>query len=272
MGNLFSSDPPRARRIKINVYRLNTDSRLVQTAEAMFGAKMYHSGVEIDGVEYAFGAGGGLGPRRATGVWAQPPRKPMVMGAKFAKTIVMGLSAPFSLEEFVHEVTTAPGWQRSEYDMLTHNCHHFTAAVCARLGVGAPPAWLNALAEAAESAARKSESPLGDLMCGCGTEDGRDGVEDFDLADFKSGGTTRSARQATAKSIRAAAKQDFRMTEAEEGDTSMFACICGVPDSASVCYDPGETVRQPPVPGARAIMHGSHDEQGRSRPVVGFVP
>ena len=59
MGNLFSSDPPRARRIKINVYRLNTDSRLVQTAEAMFGAKMYHSGVEIDGVEYAFGAGGG---------------------------------------------------------------------------------------------------------------------------------------------------------------------------------------------------------------------
>ena len=123
MVNLFSSDPPRARRIKINVYRLNTDSRLVQTAEAMFGAKMYHSGVEIDGVEYAFGAGGGLGPRRATGVWAQPPRKPMVMGAKFAKTIVMGLSAPFSLEEFVHEVTTAPGWQRSEYDMLTHNCH-----------------------------------------------------------------------------------------------------------------------------------------------------
>ena len=109
-------------------------------------------------------------------------------------------------------------------------------------------------------------------MCGCGTEDGRDGIEDFDLADFKSGGTTRSARQATAKSIRAAAKQDFRMTEAEEGDTSMFACICGVPDSASVCYDPGETVRQPPVPGARAIMHGSHDEQGRSRPVVGFVP
>ena len=267
MGNLFSSDPPRARRIKINVYRLNTDSRLVQTAEAMFGAKMYHSGVEIDGVEYAFGAGGGLGPRRATGVWAQPPRKPMVVGAKFAKTIVMGLSAPFSLEEFVREVSAAPEWQRSEYDMLTRNCHHFTAAVCAHVGVGAPPAWLNALAEAAEKAARKSESPLADLMCGRGTEDGLDGVEDFDVADFKSGGTTQSARETTAKSIRAAARRDFQMTEVEEGDTSVFSCICGVPE----CYDPGEPQRRPPVPGARAIMAGSH-EQGRSRPVVAFVP
>ena len=66
------------------------------------------------------------------------------------------------------------------------------------------------------------------------------------------------------------------MTEAEEGDTGMFACISGVPDSASVCYDPGEPALQPPVPGARAIMDRSryetYDEQGRSRPVVGFVP
>ena len=67
--------------------------------------------------------------------------------------------------------------------------------------------------------------------------------------------------------IRAAARRDFQMTEVEEGDTSVFSCICGVPE----CYDPGEPQRRPPVPGARAIMAGSH-EQGRSRPVVAFVP
>lgn len=37
-------------------------------------------------------------------------------------------------------------WQGFAYNVLTKNCHHFSQALCERLGVGPLPAWLNGLA------------------------------------------------------------------------------------------------------------------------------
>ena len=74
MGNAASDagavfEEKRTWRVRISVYLLvgNGGSDALLSA---IGAGLYHSGVEIEGVEYAYGGGGGSG----TGVWAQKPR------------------------------------------------------------------------------------------------------------------------------------------------------------------------------------------------------
>ena len=143
--------PPRRYRVTINVYTIE-DSGFFGAAELAFGGKVYHSGIEIDGSEYAFG--GGTTARRATGVWSQPPRKPPFPNSRFVTSLDMGESAPVSLSELIPTLAHDPAWRRGQYNIVDKNCHHFTTEMCARLGVSAPPAWLNALATSAKSSAR----------------------------------------------------------------------------------------------------------------------
>ena len=152
MGNALDAWlPPRRYRVVINVYTLE-GTGFFGAAELAFGGKVYHSGIEIDGAEYAFG--GGTTARRATGVWSQPPRKPPFPNSQFVTSLDMGESAPVSLSELIPTVAHDPAWRRGQYNIVDKNCHHFTTEMCARLGVAAPPPWLNALATSAKSSAR----------------------------------------------------------------------------------------------------------------------
>ena len=93
----------------INVYTLE-GTGFFGAAELAFGGKVYHSGIEIDGAEYAFG--GGTTARRATGVWSQPPRKPPFPNSQFVTSLDMGESAPVSLSELIPAVAHDPAWRQ----------------------------------------------------------------------------------------------------------------------------------------------------------------
>ena len=92
MGNAASDagavfEEKRTWRVRISVYLLvgNGGSDALLSA---IGAGLYHSGVEIEGVEYAYGGGGGSG----TGVWAQRPRivPPGFTKGSFKESLDMG--------------------------------------------------------------------------------------------------------------------------------------------------------------------------------------
>ena len=57
--------------VKLNVYNLAGGNMSDAIISAVAGGGLYHTGLEIDGVEYAFGGGNGKG----SGVWAQQPHK-----------------------------------------------------------------------------------------------------------------------------------------------------------------------------------------------------
>ena len=133
--------------VKLNVYNLAGGNMSDAIISAVAGGGLYHTGLEIDGVEYAFGGGNGKG----SGVWAQQPHKlPSCFGgATFKEAVHMGVSEPLTrkdLHVIMHQM--AREWRMSQYNMLTRNCHHFTTALCARLGITAePPEWINQLAD-----------------------------------------------------------------------------------------------------------------------------
>ena len=118
--------------VKLNVYNLAGGNMSDAIISAVAGGGLYHTGLEIDGVEYAFGGGNGKG----SGVWAQQPHKlPSCFGgATFKEAVHMGVSEPLTrkdLHGIMHQM--AREWRMSQYNMLTRNwCARAAAAAAAR--------------------------------------------------------------------------------------------------------------------------------------------
>ena len=106
--------------VKINVYNLAGGEGADAIMKAVAGGGIYHTGVEVDGVEYAYGGGSGKG----SGVWAQKPYKlPACFGgATFKEAISIGVSEPLTRQELhtiMHQM--AREWRMCHYNMLTRN-------------------------------------------------------------------------------------------------------------------------------------------------------
>jgi deubiquitinase DESI2 len=103
------------------------------------GASLLHSGVVINGKEYAYG---GHEKRGVTGVyWTKPKTEPP--GGTFKCEILHGFS--FATAEEIEKILkeTSEEFQGTSYNLLTKNCNHFTSYLCNRL-IGRPgPGWLN---------------------------------------------------------------------------------------------------------------------------------
>ena len=92
---------------------------------SLTGGGLYHSGIEFEGVEYAFGGGLGGG----SGVWRQPPRTlppsfPNAPLASYKESLDMGMTRPLTLAELhrvIADMAHSLSWRKSEYNMLTHN-------------------------------------------------------------------------------------------------------------------------------------------------------
>ena len=173
---------PKEYTVHIHVYRLVADNgqsllrSLTSGMEAQgFGA--YHSGVEIEGREYAYGRiekEGYDGPNgtfmmtngHVTGVWRQTPKRlpPPMAGATFKETITAGVTTmkPSELSAVLSRLQRE--WKGVEYDLLRHNCNHFTAALCAALGVDGPPEYLNRAAETGAGLADAARSAVGSML------------------------------------------------------------------------------------------------------------
>lgn len=103
------------------------------------GTSLLHTGVVINGREYAYG---GHDKRGATGVyWTRPKTVPP--GGTFKAEILHGftLSPQNEIDEIIHEVSGE--FQGTAYNLLTKNCNHFTSHLCQRLTGRMGPGWLN---------------------------------------------------------------------------------------------------------------------------------
>jgi hypothetical protein len=103
------------------------------------GVSLLHSGVVINGREYAYG---GHDQRGVTGVyWTKPRTEPP--GGTFKSEILHGFTVrpQEEIEAILKEASEAfPG---TSYNLLNKNCNHFTQYLCEKLTGRSGPAWLN---------------------------------------------------------------------------------------------------------------------------------
>jgi hypothetical protein len=110
----------------------------------MPGFGVYHTGIEIGGVEYSF-AGSPDAPPNTTGVMTQQPRATPADGQwKFKESLELG-EVTVSHSEFqatLRELQDA--FPANQYDLIHRNCNVFTKTVAKRLGVADKyPGWVN---------------------------------------------------------------------------------------------------------------------------------
>lgn len=124
--------------ILINVYDLLPPGRLASFLWHL-GTSLLHSGVVINGREYAYG---GHDQPGVTGVyWTKPKSEPP--NGTFRCEVLHGftLAPQNEIDAIVREVSDA--FQGTGYNLLTRNCNHFTSYLCERLTGKPAPRFLN---------------------------------------------------------------------------------------------------------------------------------
>ncbi|VVA19922.1 PREDICTED: deSI At4g17486 [Prunus dulcis] len=104
------------------------------------GLGVYHSGVQVHGVEYAFGAH----EYPTTGIFEGEPKK--CDGFTFRKSILIGKTdvGPLEVRAVMEEL--AEQYKGNAYNLITKNCNHFCNDACVRLTGNSIPSWVNRLA------------------------------------------------------------------------------------------------------------------------------
>ncbi|QPC77252.1 hypothetical protein HYE68_008004 [Fusarium pseudograminearum] len=124
--------------ITIHVYDLLPPGRLSSVLWTV-GASLLHSGVVINGKEYAYG---GHDKRGLTGVyWTKPKTEPP--GGTFRCEILHGFTLATEQEIEATLRAASDEFLGTSYNLLTKNCNHFTSYLCKRLTGQSGPGWLN---------------------------------------------------------------------------------------------------------------------------------
>jgi hypothetical protein len=124
--------------ILINIYDLLPPGRMSSVLWYM-GTSLLHSGVVINGKEYAYG---GHDRRGLTGVyWTKPRTEPP--GGTFRCEYLHGFTlAPHAeIDAIIREASEQ--FLGTGYNLLTRNCNHFTSFLCERLTGEPAPGFLN---------------------------------------------------------------------------------------------------------------------------------
>jgi len=133
------SQQPEEYQVTLHVYTLGAQGSISARAGA------YHTGLDVDGVEYAFGGGSGPG----TGVWSQVPTQipASFANAFYKESIDLGPSKPLTPSQLRAIIADSKyQWPRESYNLITRNCNHFSHQLSSALGAQLPPAWVNSLA------------------------------------------------------------------------------------------------------------------------------
>ncbi|CAJ2656364.1 unnamed protein product [Trifolium pratense] len=106
-----------------------------------FGLGVYHSGVQVHDVEYAFGAH----EHASTGIFEGEPKK--CEGFRYRKTILIGKTDKDIDEVRDLMIELAAEYKGNAYNLITKNCNHFCNDACLRLTGNSIPSWVNRLAK-----------------------------------------------------------------------------------------------------------------------------
>ncbi|XP_039017842.1 deSI-like protein At4g17486 [Hibiscus syriacus] len=109
--------------VYLNVYDLTP----INGYAYWFGLGVYHSGVQVHGVEYAFGAH----EYPTTGIFEAEPKQ--CDGFTFRKSILIGKTelGPADVRGVMEDL--ADEFKGNAYNLITKNCNHFCNDVCIRL-------------------------------------------------------------------------------------------------------------------------------------------
>ncbi|KAI4295556.1 hypothetical protein L6164_035591 [Bauhinia variegata] len=122
--------------VYLNVYDLTPVNGYMYWA----GLGIFHSGIEVYGVEYAFGAH----DYSTSGVFEVEPRQ--CPGFKFRKSIFIGTTSldPLQVREFMERQSA--NYNGDTYHLIVKNCNHFCEDMCYKLTGKSIPKWVNRLA------------------------------------------------------------------------------------------------------------------------------
>ncbi|CAN6179069.1 unnamed protein product [Urochloa humidicola] len=106
------------------------------------GLGVYHSGVQVHGVEYAYGAHDG----GSSGIFEVVPRR--CPGYAFRESVLVGATELSRAEVRAVMAELAADFPGDAYNLVSRNCNHFCDAACRRLVARARiPRWVNRLAK-----------------------------------------------------------------------------------------------------------------------------
>ncbi|KAK9130484.1 hypothetical protein Sjap_010971 [Stephania japonica] len=134
---LSSKRKPGSVPVYLNVYDLTP----INGYAYWLGLGVYHSGVQVHGVEYAFGAH----DFPSTGIFEGEPRQ--CPGFTFRKSILIGRTdlGPREVRAFMEAL--AETYTGNSYNLITKNCNHFCNDACLRMTGKRIPRWVNRLAK-----------------------------------------------------------------------------------------------------------------------------
>ncbi|KAK8471438.1 hypothetical protein PHAVU_003G223500 [Phaseolus vulgaris] len=122
--------------VHLNVYDLTPANNYLY----LFGVGVFHSGIEVHGMEYGFGAH----EYPTSGIFEVEPRN--CPGFIFRRSILLG-STNMSGSEFRSFMECLSSkYHGDSYHLIAKNCNHFTDEVCQELTGKPIPAWINRLA------------------------------------------------------------------------------------------------------------------------------
>jgi len=150
----------RVSEVRLNIYHVGTAISLATTnsmLSGLGGGGVFHAGVEIDGIEWAFG---GHEAQGQTGVFWCPPRG--CCGHTYKETIVLGTAAlsKGEIEQLLGPLKRA--YSGPSYNLLERNCCHFAHDFSKALGCAHEfPKWVNRLAGAGATVGNVTEGVYG---------------------------------------------------------------------------------------------------------------
>eukprot|EP00871_Galdieria_phlegrea_P000147 jgi/Galph1/1132/GphlegSOOS_G5853.1 len=103
------------------------------------GVGLYHSGVEVYGVEFCFGGS----ESNETGVFHVEPRR--AQGASYRQSLYMGNTPLSPNEVFLVVQILADEFRGNTFSLLRRNCNHFSDVLCFHLCGKHAPKWVNRL-------------------------------------------------------------------------------------------------------------------------------
>ncbi|KAK9071329.1 hypothetical protein SSX86_009898 [Deinandra increscens subsp. villosa] len=125
------------REVFLNVYDLTP----FNSYSIWFGFGVFHTGIEVYGMEYGFGAH----DYSISGVFEVEPRS--CPGFIYRCSISLGL-IDMSASEFREFIETmASEYHGDTYHLISKNCNHFTDDISHRLNCRRIPGWVNRLAK-----------------------------------------------------------------------------------------------------------------------------
>ena len=126
--------------ILINVYDLLPPGTL-SNALWFFGSSLLHTGVVIPSLDREYAFGGHNRPDLSGVYWTKPRMLPP--GGTWRCELLQGFTfcSNAEIEGIVQEASAK--FLGTSYNLLSHNCNHFTSFLCEKLVGQATPAWLN---------------------------------------------------------------------------------------------------------------------------------